>query len=331
MILDEVLKHKYLTAYSAVKSIKNGEMPPPRMLILYPTNRCNMNCVYCDYAELNAMDSVDIPTDKCIEAIWEFADMGGASMELCGGGEPLLHRDVNMFLDNAHSMGLTTGVLTNGSPLWHVDVFDCSYLRISYDAGTGAWFKKIKRSTKEMFRRIQDHARFLISVKPDTLKVSYKYTISNDVNLLDLLRAYKISLRDGYDSFQVRLARNVEAQLPPNRIEKIKRIFRKKRKRMFFSFSEKLPKDVGCFVNPLQVVVDYNLDVWACCYYRHRMDSHRLGNLRENTLREIWYSDRHWDVIRNINVDDCNKYDCRFIDWNIKWDKLLKDGQMDSV
>lgn len=327
--LDNLLKNKYLTFYNAVKDIKNGVMPPPRMLILYPTNFCPCRCIYCDYAELNAQTITFMSTEMSEDIISEFAGMGGKAVELCGGGEPLATACADRAIIRAHDEGLSVGVLTNG---WCIDTINaeyCDYIRISYDAGTPEMYAKIKQVEGEKFNEVLELVKDATKDSPKT-DFSYKYTISGKPDINDIAIAYTTAALFDYDSFQLRLARNVEKDFKGS-VDFLKLWVEHLQVKTPFIFSYASKLDFPCFLSPLQVVVDYNLDVWTCCYYRHRMDTHLLGNLKNKSLEDIWYSDHHWHVVESIKPEECNKYDCRFINANITWNELLGSGRIDSV
>jgi MoaA/NifB/PqqE/SkfB family radical SAM enzyme len=330
MNLPDALKYKYLTFYDSVKSMKDGIMPPPRMLILYPTNYCPCNCIYCDYAGLNAQERYDMSPYEAIDIIHSFAKLGGRAMELCGGGEPLTSMCAQTAIETAHNHDLSIGILTNGWYLDKINVKLCDYIRITYDAGSPEMYNKIKKVPGVVYEKVLESVRELI--EKSNADVSYKYTIANKPDFKDIKKAYLRAYKDGYDSFQLRLARNVKNAFEGtvSGVEAWISNFNPHPALPFiFTHSPKL--SVPCICSQLQVVVDYNLDVWTCCYYRHRMETHKLGSLRKKSFEDIWYSDHHWEVIKNINPEECNKYDCRFINANIMWDRMLDEGRIDSV
>jgi radical SAM protein with 4Fe4S-binding SPASM domain len=75
----------------------------------------------------------------------------------------------------------------------------------------------------------------------------------------------------------------------------------------------KLTMHRQCELTPLQVTIDARGDVFLCCYFTHRRENHRIGNVHERPLAEIWASERHRAAIRGILPGECSKFDCRFV------------------
>ena len=92
-----------------------------------------------------------------------------------------------------------------------------------------------------------------------------------------------------------------------------------------------LQATVKCWLSPLHVVVDPNGDLFICCYYRHRIKDHRIGNIFEKNLHDIWYSFEHYSKIRKIKKELCELYDCRFIRYNEIMEGALEKGQLDFI
>jgi radical SAM protein with 4Fe4S-binding SPASM domain len=73
---------------------------------------------------------------------------------------------------------------------------------------------------------------------------------------------------------------------------------------------EKVPQ---CWLNPLHTVMDWQGNIYICCFYYYRWDSHRIGNIFEKPFREIWMSAEHREKIRQIKREACNLVDCKFV------------------
>ena len=74
------------------------------------TNRCNLSCPFCIK---NSRKITDISKENYIYIINKIKDHT-KELYLHILGEPLLHKDINYFIDYATSMGLLVNITTNG-------------------------------------------------------------------------------------------------------------------------------------------------------------------------------------------------------------------------
>jgi hypothetical protein len=75
-------------------------------------------------------------------------------------------------------------------------------------------------------------------------------------------------------------------------------------------------------------MIDAYGDVYICCYYQYRKESHKIGNVIKNSFYEVWFSDEHLEKIGEINPKECNKYDCRFHRYNSFMNDIFKDDKL---
>jgi len=84
----------------------------PLMVNLLLTNRCNLKCFYC-YPQVFEREFLDIPTEKWLQTIDEFHELGTEVMVLLGG-EPLIHRGIDQIVDRIKGHGMICEMITNG-------------------------------------------------------------------------------------------------------------------------------------------------------------------------------------------------------------------------
>ena len=342
------LQLRVLSCYNEALMLKEGKMPPPRMAIVYPTYLCNHNCIGCDYTEENKLKKV-MTREEFLRVIDQLHDIGVCGMEFCGGGEPTLNPHLSEAIDRAVEHGIHFGMLTNGTnltkPLQEHLVRFGSYCRISLESAHKKTFDFYKRPAGEQagFEKVVQNIKELVSLRdqaaPDTqLQISIKYSIDGN-NFSDVQQAIKLGRQLNVDSIQFKLIRNMPSEIQDQSavdllIERIERAKCNGSSHTHVVYDLSKSKLEGpCWLSPLQVTVDALGDVYICCYYRHRKDAHRLGNLFRKNLRDIWYSQEHWAKIMRINTEDCNKYDCRFHSYNKMMRRLILEdiGQLHFV
>lgn len=76
----------------------SGEPSPPFKLVLNPTNRCNLNCIFCPNAlprsevKFNIKD--ELSNEEWLRIVNDGLEFGVRDWSIIGGGEPLLRYDV---------------------------------------------------------------------------------------------------------------------------------------------------------------------------------------------------------------------------------------------
>lgn len=341
------LKLRVLSCYQEAVMIKNGEMPPPRMAIVYPTYVCNHNCQGCDYSEQNKL-KVMYTKAQFGNLIDQLHDIGVKALEFCGGGEPTLHPNLPEMIDKIIAHGIAFGILTNGTnlnkELRKRLLSRGSYCRVSVESATEETFNLYKRPANENagFKKVIGNIEDLIKERrvhnpKSKLQVSMKFSVDKN-NYQDVPKALALGKKLGVGSVQFKLIRNMPSEIKDKKL--IERLYRQVTRAQEEFPDLRVTPDFAksrlrtkCWLSPLQVTIDPYGDAFICCYYRHRLDQHRLGNVFRDGLKNIWYSQTHWEKINHINPKDCNKYDCRFHYYNELMEKLIIEdiGQLHFV
>ena len=78
---------------------------------LAPTDKCNLNCEWCS---VKNRGNNELDVDQCKQVIDTYAKLGAKSMELTGGGDPLMYDQLPDIISHAVGRGLAVGLITNG-------------------------------------------------------------------------------------------------------------------------------------------------------------------------------------------------------------------------
>ena len=97
-----------------IEAIAGGKAPRgPLHLELDLTDRCNVDCYFCNQMDVRTKDQ--IPYEKIVEILDETAANGLRSVRLAGGGDPLFHRQIDAVIDAIHDHKLVIdNITTNG-------------------------------------------------------------------------------------------------------------------------------------------------------------------------------------------------------------------------
>lgn len=97
--------------------VEEGYAPPEEVQI-YPTNKCNLKCIFC-CQKLNQYDfSAELTRQRWFEIAEELCDMGVKKILISGGGEPLLVPDTTLGIMNICKSNGLQGRLINNGTLW---------------------------------------------------------------------------------------------------------------------------------------------------------------------------------------------------------------------
>ena len=66
---------------------------PPRTVQIDWTDRCNVDCFFCSQVEMRRNQG-ELPLDVLERCFTEMDDLGVATLNLSGGGDPLFHREI---------------------------------------------------------------------------------------------------------------------------------------------------------------------------------------------------------------------------------------------
>jgi MoaA/NifB/PqqE/SkfB family radical SAM enzyme len=324
-----------LTLCDRARQARAGKIPNPRMAIIYPNYGCNHYCVGCEYAAVNRENPVQMKPERLLRLLEELRETGVDSVEFCGGGEPTIYPHLEEAILHGRKLGLSFGLLTNGSgiqgSLAETVAREVSYVRISLDAATAGTYSRVRRPTGIHFDGILDTIRQLKSrreVLQSPLLVSIKYLVSK-VNREEIPAVFGLAADLGVDSLQFKALRQSPQALSPQMQDDVANEIRTLRAMhpglKVLGGVDKAEATCRCWLTPLQTMIDARGDVLLCCYYLHRRERHRIGNIHRKPFREIWGSPRHIRAIAGIRPSECNLLDCRFIGYMKILEPILSD------
>lgn len=107
--------YKLLQHPDRLLEIKKGIFKPIT-LELAPTNKCNLDCVFCSVK--NRDKTQEIPFEELVPVLEQFRDLGLKNVEITGGGEPTLYPQINELIEWIYwNTKWPIGLITNGTTL----------------------------------------------------------------------------------------------------------------------------------------------------------------------------------------------------------------------
>ena len=226
------------------------------------------------------------------------------------------------------------GVLTNGWGLvYRVDAIPflakyASYVRVSLDASTHSTYAKVKGLKPDFFGILTETIQRL-AVKASSCKVSGKFLLTPD-NYTEVVSMARMARGLGLDSAQFKEVRGTQ-ELTHEQHEIARGLLELARKeiwgiRIIGDLHHPIMQE-RCRLCQLHTLVDADGSVYLCCYFRHRKDSHFIGNLHNEPLNRIWGGTRHREAMESITPSECNVFDCRFVNYHRTVEELIWKGE----
>lgn len=290
-----------------------GETPCPVTLDLELTYRCNHNCVWCAYAKYVAPSASELPLELAMRCI-EWAHRAGVrSIILSGGGEPLLYSKFEEIVEALEGYGIDYAIFTNGQLLSRfISSFGrhLVYLRVSLDAAKPETHKALHRCPPAAFQQAIDSLQKLAHVRPKTHRcLSFIVTDENAgeigplVQIAERIGVHSVLFKK--DVHSARYPRNADFQVGAN--AKVTCVVRESHRRA--ASSAEISR---CLASVLKPVVTPSGHFQLCCALRSAQ--HRIGNLRDSSLEELYGGSEHRRIWSDVDTSYCP--DCRLHQYN---------------
>jgi MoaA/NifB/PqqE/SkfB family radical SAM enzyme len=310
-MLHPISPWKIIAHSKKIKDILAGKDVSPITLGLDISNKCNHQCIWCLYDKYKKEKPYNMPKDLIKKAIVGFRDAGGVSCCLSGGGSPLMNEHINYAISECSKVGLESSLNTNGSRLnllSNESLQSLSYIRISLDAGNRKSHYKLHKPMAGNFDEIIEN------IKNIRLKTSIPIGIGYLVHPLNYKDIGSLALdlnNIGVDYIQVRPIKgiglsNEQMEAVLGQIDYIKNHI--KTLKVYESFSKMKDSMQGkdqfnkCYINRLVPNIGPDGEVYSCCEWR---GINSLGNIKDKSFGDIWFSDKHKDMLSNLDIKIC--------------------------
>lgn len=319
---NKILKHA-----DKIDNWKKGKLETIVTTEIDLTNDCNSNCPRCAGGRNN---KVYLKTNQVFSLIDQLAEIEVKGITLTGGGEPLLHRNLNKIIEYISQHEIDIGIMTNGllfrNNAMETILDNCLWCRISLDAGTKEMYQQTHGTAGNSFKKVVNNVRKLTELKKErnsdcTIGVGY---LTGEQTIDEIEKFVSLSKSLEVDYCQLRPF-HYDNSIPIK--EHLKKIENLKDDKFNILTSEHKYERIGeekrpydkCYGCNFVAVVTADYNVTFCCHSRGN-SKYTLGNLSKNTFREIWASEKRKEVMDSIDVHKCIPF-CREDTINkILWD-----------
>lgn len=303
---------KIIVHSEKIKDILEGKDVAPITLGLDLSNKCGHRCIWCLYDKYKKEKPYNMSKELIRKAIIDFRDVGGTSVCFSGGGSPLMNEHINFAIIESKKLGLECSLNTNGGRLQILSdnaINALSYIRISLDAGSRKSHDKLHEPMEGNFNEIMENIKNIRLKTSIPIGVGYLVHPCNYKEIASLT----VDLNNiGVDYIQVRPIKNIRLSEEQMRsvllqIDYIKR-YMKPSLEVYESFSKMSDTIEGknkcneCYVNKLVANMGPDGEVYSCCELR---GINSLGNIAENSFKDIWFSKKHKDMLDSLDISKC--------------------------
>jgi MoaA/NifB/PqqE/SkfB family radical SAM enzyme len=343
-MLDKYSNYKLLGHSDKLDALKSKKTSAPIYVRLKPVNFCNHDCFFCVYAKTarkspsgNVIDHIDsgmhsdidltdaIPGSKLLEICQDLVEMGVKAVTFSGGGEPLLHPQINDAMEILLNGGIAISAITNGQLLAKSSsqhLLRSSWVRVSIDYSSPDEMASSRNVPPAYFYEVLDSIEYFSSNKSNETDLFVNYIVhkSNSSNLLEISRQLKDrgveNIRfspmwvPDYIDYHAEFSDHVRSQ-----ILQIKQVLEDSSFSVSSTYNLSLSEHTTersysrCFIMETVPVIGADLNVYAC----HNKAYDKTGiicSIRDSSFKEAWFSDQTRDFFDNFDAGQICKHQC---------------------
>ncbi|HYD70497.1 radical SAM protein [Azospirillum sp.] len=333
--------HKLFWHLDRVVEWQQGRRIAPLHIDMGITTGCNMACTYC-YGVIQGRSGYgtdkkgrfNMPKEAVMRTFSDAKTIGVRSIALIGEGENTLHPDFHEILAHARTIGLDISLATNGIRIdREPDKLEnmltaLKWLRVNISAASDESFQKIHQVPQ--FERVIGNVEALVAAKrrggfPCTIGLQMVVTKENMGEIVPLA---KLGRDLGVDYLVVKSCSDTYDGLldgPREEYKDITGLFKEAESYGTADYTVSIKwhkltnagwKDYGtCFGTQFLLAISGNGGVFPCGHWFDvRRDEFRMGNVIEQSFRDIVESERYWEVqkrVQTVNVNHDCESNCR--------------------
>ena len=333
---DLILDGTKIMHYSErIRAWERGERISPITIdmALYPRNKCNFNCGYC-YASEAGQHNEGPGIDRRVitEFLEDAAEIGVKGVSFVSDGESSHHPDFAYAIKLGHDLGLDMAVGSNalvvGRAMAEQIIPYLTYFRVNISAGEAKRFGEIMGVKDAWLERVCQNIRDMVDVK--RVRGS-SCTIGNQMVCMpqyvdQIIPLAKLSIDLGVDYLIVKHVSDDEfgnIGVDYDAYEPLYPVFREAEAlstaRTRIAVKWRKIKDKGtrpyerCYGTPFHLQLSGSGLVAPCgmLFAERYKDKFHIGNIAETRFKEIWQSERYWNVVRFLASPEFNaQKDC---------------------
>lgn len=334
----EYSPYKIIHHQDRLNDLKLRRQPNPLHLQIVPTNKCNHACKTCCYKLTNSLSnqqfnySDHISYEKLIETLNSVEELKIKSIQITGGGEPLVYPKIHYFLEEILYRNIDLALVTNGQLLNENLCKSLSFskwVRVSLDAAFSKTYAEFRNVDKSVFVTVLNNIRNLVKHKKNNI-IGVGFVV-NKYNYKEIYTAAQICKDLGVSNFRIsaifsprgfryfksfleeatELAQRTKEVLGSNSFT-VFNLFNNRIKDLF----EGAQNYNFCPIKELQVYLGADYNLYTCCTLAYNSKG-LIGSIKNQSLYDLWNSSEKKSLYSNHNPLKVCKHPCMYQDKNI--------------
>ena len=186
---------KALNQMDSIDLIKKGEMFAPKDIQVDLEAYCPHSCEFCSYRNVNwqeygmdfeepekrVAEQTGLPKEIAMRLPSEMYEAGIPSIELTGGGEPMVYPYIKEFLEELGKYPIELAIVTNGASLneqIQSRLRNLKWIRFSVDAITPETHAKVHRVPASVFNVVLKHINEIVARGIEDCKIGISFVIT---------------------------------------------------------------------------------------------------------------------------------------------------------
>ena len=359
------MRHNKYSEYKIVffpeklDSFITGKTEAPIYVRVKPTNVCNQNCFFCVYASGYHRDNVDnhvasgmhedighndvIPTEKMMEILDDFKEIGVKAITYSGGGEPLMHRDIVKIMQRTKEYGIDLSIITNGQLLAKERaeaLADSRWVRVSMDYTNAEQMSKQRGVAPSSFNTVMANIENFAKIKQEDVDLAVNFIIHHDNyrDIYDFARTLKDAGVENvrfspmwtpdFAEYHAKIAEHVNEQLA--RASDL--LSAKFSVNTTYNISAKQHSPDRpyhqCFFMQIVPVIGADQQVYAC-HNKAYDKTGLIGSIKDQRFKDMWFSEETSKVFKELDPMQACRHQCANDSKNIFIHNLV-DTQNDN-
>ena len=247
------LPGKLLQNEDVLLSIKKKGVIPPTHIQFYPTNKCNLKCSFCSCAEDDRFSEMNLGAAK--KAIDICSSLGTKAVTISGGGEPLMHPNINELIAYFLFKGIKVGFVSNGLLFKNINVDLFKY--VTWCRISNADFRTFSSKYKQDLLRVIN--------KCPQVDWAFSHVVSKDPNIEEICEILDFANENNFT--HVRLVadlfepHNVDLGFVKDEIKK----YNVDDSLAIYQGRQHPEKGSDCYICYLKPVIGADMNVYSCC------------------------------------------------------------------
>ena len=302
-----------------VRAWERGERVAPITIDMALTRACNYACSFC-YAMLQENDRQVITSDVMYRFLEDCAEIGVRGISLVSDGESTLSPDFVPSVQRGHQLGLsmasgTNAFIFNRRKLEEILPY-LTYLRVNFGAGTRERYAQIMGVKPEWFDRVCQNIRDMMDIKrrdnlPVTIGMQMVLMPQDADQILPFARLGK-KLRPDYavikhcsDDEDRSLGVDYSAYEQLYDLLREAEALSDEQYEVVVKWSKIEAKGTRsyqrCYGPPFILQISGSGLIAPCgMLFNDRYKKFHIGNIVEQRFKDIWESDRYWQVMNYL-------------------------------